>query len=120
MGLRKTSADSLATMHRLEDCAFFRNPFSNGNPGPKAGKAANGDDSKETEQHSRQSSVDPWSYAEPVKRKSTSLKGVQRGNSAAMDILRASPLEFGELQLSAFSYICPDKEMLLHAIAQTC
>lgn len=103
MGLRKTSADSLATMHRLEDCAFFSNPFSNSHPGPEAGKAANGHDGEETEQHSRHSPVDPWSYSEPVKRNNASMKGVQRGNSAAMDILRASPLELGELQPSGFS-----------------
>ena len=102
MGLRKTSADSLSTLHRLEECASFSNPFSGSSHSARGGWGAlreKTNASKENKVGSRPVSVNPWSEAVPIQAKSASLRGVQRGNSAAMDVLRSSPHEYmmGEL-----------------------
>ena len=44
----------------------------------------------EERQPSQQGSVDPWKDAMPAQAKAGSLRGCQRGNSAAMAVLRSS------------------------------
>ena len=101
MGLRKTSADSLPTLHRLEECASFSNPFSGRHSSTHGSWGAPREHaSKENKVGSRPMPVNPWSDVVPMQAKSGSLRGVQRGNSAAMEILRGSPQEYlmgGEL-----------------------
>ena len=100
MGLRKTSADSLSTLHGLEECASFSNPFSGRNSSSQGAWGAPREHaSKENRVGSRPRPVNPWSDVVPIQAKSGSLRGVQRGSSAAMDILRSSPQEYlmGEL-----------------------
>ncbi len=102
MGLRKTSADSLSTLHRLEECASFSNPFSGSSHSGTGAWGASREKpkvSKENRAGSTPVSVNPWSEAVPIQAKSGSFRGVQRGNSAAMDVLRSSPHEYmmGEL-----------------------
>ena len=92
MGLRKTSADSLATLYRPDDCASFSNPFSGSSSSTRgAWGTFSRYASKENEQGSQAAPVNPWSEAAPVQAKSTSLRSVQRGSSAAIDVLRGSP-----------------------------
>lgn len=105
MGLRKTSADSLSTLHRLEECASFSNPFSGRNSSSQGAWGTSREyASKENKVGSRPMPVNPWSAAVPMHAKSGSLRGVQRGNSAAMEILRSSPQEYlmGELPPESF------------------
>ena len=102
MGFRKTSADSLSTLHRLEEGASFSNPFSGSSSrsGRGAWGASRESAGRANKGGSRPASVNPWGEALPMQAKSSSLRGVQRGNSAAMEILRSSPQDYllGELQ----------------------
>ena len=92
MGLRKTSYDSL---NRLENCTSFQNPFTgsrNADQGLWRGFLTAGSEKGAAErQSSQQGSVDPWKDAVPARAKTGSLRGCQRGSSAAMAVLRGSP-----------------------------
>ena len=50
--------------------------------------------------------VDPWSAAGPAKASNPTLRGVQRGSSAAIDMLRASSLEPAEGEPAACAAPC--------------
>lgn len=52
--------------------------------------------------------MDPWSAAGPAKTSNPTLRGVQRGNSAAIDMLRASSLEPAEGEPAACAVPCGD------------
>ncbi len=92
MGLRKTSYDSLS---RLEECTSFQNPFTgsrNADQGLWRGFLTAGSEKGAAErQPSQQGSVDPWKDAVPAHARTGSLRGCQRGSSAAMAVLRGSP-----------------------------
>ena len=92
MGLRKTSYDSL---NRLEECTSFQNPFTgsrNADQGLWRGfLTAGSEKGTEERQSSQQGSVDPWKDTVPARARTGSLRGCQRGSSAAMAVLRSSP-----------------------------
>lgn len=100
LGAKKTSADNLETLHRMEVYCAFRNPFSGGSGGgsgawaaPAAATSSRGGPSKGTD-GSQMAPVNPWSQAAPIEEGhgsgGPSMRGVQRGNSAAMEMLRGS------------------------------
>ena len=94
MGLRKTSYDSLS---RLEECTSFQNPFTgsrNADQGLWRGFLTAGSEKGAAEaQLSQQGSVDPWRDAVPARARTGSLRGCQRGSSAAMAVPARLPTE---------------------------